>query len=547
MPYKLAVSTFRSRLLVRLQQSLPIHRVRSAHGTTFKIFGPRLVVWLLILLSLLWFVSITSVYFYVKHKRGFADVRLRQVAGLPFTLDAYRRAQGEFYLKEGRRLFAEKNYVMSFELMRAGLRTVPEDRDARRFVIELYLAIKRSDLASAFLEDGLAIHSHDPDYVQFFFDSLLKAQEDSRVVAAAERLLEDKTLPSIPRYQAIMAAATACFLRAHYLEAERWLSRDNTQKTEEGGLLLARIFLDQGNQEKGLAQLNLLEQRYPANERVYSTHLALLRQLGRTDEARRLALAASLRSPDAPRFQLDLLQLAWTSGKEKEFGSGFDSFLATFGTQTEPLNQLAALCATNGAADSARRVYDLVRARDYPWLSVGIGLVESLIVAGRHAEALDAIQGIEKEAPDWLTAQRAALDALRAIALFGTGDHDQAETCLLSYLNNRLAQPDQMVICATRLEALHGEKLARSALVRAVERDPRNQAALQKLLLLDLRRQEADALPQYVERLLELRRPPTDLLAFILGQLESDIYIFLPGREKLISSLATALQAQGRG
>ncbi len=499
------------------------------------------------MLSLLWLTTITGIYFYVKYERGFTDVRFGQIAGLPFTLGSYRRSQGEFHLKEGREKFAEKDYVMAFELMRAGLRSVPEDQEARRFIIGLYLAINRPDLASVFLEEGLAIHSHDPDYVQFFFETLLKIQEDNRIIAGAEKLLSDKFLPEIPRYQAIMAAATACFLRARYSEAERWLSRDDTQNTEEGGLLLARIFLDRGDHKKALSQLSLLDQRYPTSRSVYMFHFSVLCQIGRTDEARRLALAASLREPEEPRFQLDLLQLVSMVGDKMGFASAFDSFLNDFGDNAEALNRLATLCATVGAADQARRIYDHVRAKGYSSLSASLGLSESLVVAGRYAEALETIQQIEDGSPDWLPTHGASLEALRAISLFATGDIEQAEAHLLNYLGNRSIPADQMVLCAVRFEALHGEKLARLALLKALERDSRNQAALQKLLLLDLSRHETDALPQYVQRLLELRRPPTALLASILGQLESDIYVFLPGRDKLISSLTTALRAQGRG
>ena len=519
--------------------------MRTSAGTRLKVFVGRLIVWLLLLLALLWLAAVTGIFYYVKTTSGFTEVRFGQIAGLPFTLKAYRREKGEFYLKEGRRLFAAKDYLNAFELMRAGLRSVPEDRDARRFIIELYVAINRMDLAATFLEEGLAFHSHNPDYLEFFFDSLLKGQEDDRVIAAAEKLLEDKTLPPVSRHQAIMATATACFLRARYGEAEHWLRREDTQNTENGGILRARVFLDKGDLKNGLAELDLLEQRFPTSGFVYATHFALLCQLGRVYEARRLAFTASLRSPNEPRFQLDLLQLAFAAGDKQASASAVASFLETFGANAEALNQLAALCATNGAADAVQKVYDLVRAKGYPWVSVGIGLVESLVGAGRHAEALAAIQRIEKEAPDWLSTHGAALDALRAISLFAIGDADQAQTCLLRFLGNRSIPADQMVLCAARLEALNGEKLARLALLKAIERDPRNQAALQRLLLLDLRRHEADALPQYVQRLLELRRPPTALLASILSQLESDIYVFLPGREKLISSLTTALKAQG--
>jgi len=49
-----------------------------------------------------------------------------------------------------------------------------------------------------------------------------------------------------------------------------------------------------------------------------------------------------------------------------------------------------------------------------------------------------------------------------------------------------------------------------------------------------------------VERLLGMRKPPVELLARLARTLESDLYLFLPGRERGLGLMTEWLAERGR-
>jgi hypothetical protein len=94
---------------------------------------------------------------------------------------------------------------------------------------------------------------------------------------------------------------------------------------------------------------------------------------------------------------------------------------------------------------------------------------------------------------------------------------------------------------AGRLSDRGARELALSALARAVETDPLNQAALASLIRLELETGHLAQLPAHLERFLHTRQPSREILAQAGVVLGSDRHLLLPAQKPLLAALQAAL------
>jgi hypothetical protein len=79
-------------------------------------------------------------------------------------------------------------------------------------------------------------------------------------------------------------------------------------------------------------------------------------------------------------------------------------------------------------------------------------------------------------------------------------------------------------------------------LARAVEADPRNQAALTRLVELELELDRLEALAAHARRLMALRRPSADLLRAVHHALGSDRLLFSREARDAYAAVSRALE-----
>ena len=103
---------------------------------------------------------------------------------------------------------------------------------------------------------------------------------------------------------------------------------------------------------------------------------------------------------------------------------------------------------------------------------------------------------------------------------------------------------ENLVAVSQRLAALGARDLARAVLGRAVEADPRNEAALSRLLRLELDTGDPAALLENLDRFLRTRQPSREILSRAYAALGSDRCLFLPAQAGQLAALQTALSAR---
>jgi Flp pilus assembly protein TadD len=519
----------------------PFNRIHDPHGTHLRIYWNRCLLWAFALFPFVWVLGATGVYLFIKYQRDYPTVHYEHIVLIPFKLDEYRRAKGEFIIGVGKDLFKKREYLDAHSFMRAGLTQVPEDTETRRLLGELYLAIRRPDLARPLLVEGLPYNVEQLDYLQWVFASLFRFQEDDAIVRiAADFLAAVPNASPNARHVVLMAQATANVFRARYAEAEAVLARYGTSQTQDGQLLYARIATERGRPEIALGILRRLYTLYPENTEAYAQLFATLLRLDRPNEARRIALLRQFDAPDAHRAYLDELRCLHALKVEADFIAATTAYLTRFAHSAPALDALATVASDLGRPDIAENLYASRAQLPVTPATAAIACIEANLVAGRYAASTAAWQRVVQEDKTLPVGLAHGVDAIRAVALFAQGDYLAAQGAFTEFISQTEVRPELLILTARRLAAVGARDLARQALKRALFFDPLNNAAYRELITLDPVALVSDDFANTLARLLSLRQPPLDLLQALHRDLESDRYLFLPKRLAALQTLASA-------
>ncbi|MSU24607.1 MAG: hypothetical protein EXS32_12395 [Opitutus sp.] len=265
------------------------------------------------------------------------------------------------------------------------------------------------------------------------------------------------------------------------------------------------------------------------------------------DEARRLSLAFQIAHPTLPGPRIELLHAYLDAGERDRADREADALIRDF-----PADPLALLALANFAANTAnptlaRRLTDHAKALRLPWEAHAILAVEALVVARDFSGALDAVRDLLRENPTWATSYTALLNSLQAIAHYGRGDSETGHLFLLKFLQPSDLRAENLLAIARRLTEVEAGEEARQTLERASAADPLNQAALTRLVELDLNLNRLDELPVHLRRLVAMRRPSADVLRVAQHKLGSDHFLFSADRTATLEAVRLALERTARG
>ena len=134
----------------------------------------------------------------------------------------------------------------------------------------------------------------------------------------------------------------------------------------------------------------------------------------------------------------------------------------------------------------------------------------------------------------------ALLSSLQSIAHYGLGNIDAAHLFLTYFLNQPNLRAKNLLAIANRLTAIDASEEARPTLLRAIAVDPPNQAAVSRLVELDLN--HIDELPAHLRRLLTMRKPSPHILRVAQHKLGSDLFLFSAERPAVLEAVRVALE-----
>lgn len=526
-----------------LRRLLPFNVSRKKNSWQVQVFWKQLVVSAVLFIVLGWLAAASAAYLFVKYRRGFTEVKFSHMLLLPAKWDEYEIARGEFLIRNAQKDMQEERYREAFYGLRLGLIKAPNNKEARLLLAQFYGLWKRPDLTRLTLIEGMAHHSNDDDYLKIFFSFLLEQQEDKEILAHYKELLGND--PSINKRNQLIAfaAASACYYRGNYDEAETILRRYRLGLTRDGRLLQVRIDWDRGARDQALTRLSELAVEFPKDEEIYAQTVTYLREAGRDAEARRESFMRALGNPRNARARIDQLYALHKEGDTAAVKRNSEEIFSDFLDDSDAMVALADFAANSGDPVLARRVYDHAKARNLNWEGPALMTVEANIVAKEYQSALEVVRELLKANPEWGKRFYSVFNGLQAIANYGLGDAEAAQLFLNNYLSQSSIRTENLIAVSKRLLDVGARSQARQVLEQAVKNDALNQAALTNLIQLDLDLNNTAPLAANVRKLLTMRRPSREVLQSAYRKLGSDLFIFSPDRTALLADLRAAIGA----
>ncbi len=518
----------------------PVSIHQEADGTHVRVAWGRLGVLLAVFSIAAWLAVVGGVYLWVRFHRGFADVRIVDIL-LPNRWPEYRTARGNFYIKQAKQEISDQKWVEAIHHLRVGVAAAPSNTEGRLILAQFFSLFGRIELAQRTLVEGLPYATDNTDYLKSLFGFLIQYQEDDEVRRIAAELLPATPQVNERNQLVALAAATAHFYRGNYDAAEALIKDYSLLRTKDGRLLLVRIEWERGHTEIALERLKAFSSEAPDDEDFYSQLASYNRELGRFGAVERYALLRELANPRSAPARIDLLQAYRLNHNTAQYQQAIDGLIRDFPADRTALLALANFGTENGDSALALRIYRHLQEKNLEADTAGLMVIEAYIVAREYQAALDFIIQIGRNRPEWLQKFLGIVNGLQAVACYGLNQNEDGNL----YLNHFLTQPnvraEHLTAISNRLIAIGAKDQARRVLAQAVATDLRNQAALTRLIELDLERSPTEELIANLRRLLTMRRPSPELLRTACTRLGSDRFLFVTGRDELLAAIQSAL------
>lgn len=523
---------------------LPLVPVTVDGATRLRIRWRRLIASFTAVLLLGYLALATGAFLFVKYERGFANVAWLDLAW-PGRWSRYRVANGDHLIALAESQLTSGDGRTGFANLRAGVAKSPANRRGRLLLHDVLIASRRPDLAERVLIDGLPFLQFDAEYLRLLFGLLLNDQQDAQVRDIAGKILDQPDAPVGARQVAALAAASASYFRGNYDQSEALLEQEKLATSFDGRLLTAQVEWDRGYHDLALEELRALADEFPNSEPCLIQLGAWLRETGAHDEYRRLCLLRRIAHPDDFAPRVAFLYALHEDGNAAELAGEIAAILHDFARNENALASLAEFAANTGDIALARRVYDHCRAQRLSWDAPAFLLVESHIVARQYRAALDLARQLLDSNPTWAKRYYTLFNSLQAIAYFGLHDDASARLYLENFLGQTDLRADNLIAVAQRFVDVGAPDEARLTLEHAVQTDPRNQAALTRLVSLEVEQHDLARLPGDLLRLTAMRKPSAEVLQSATKTLASDLFLFSPQRDAALTAAEALLARSG--
>lgn len=510
--------------------------IESAEGgsTILRFRWGRIAAAFVVSLSAAGLLLAAATWIYFSQVRGLGSIAYTDVL-TPGGWQRIRVEIGNQTIAEADGALRRNEVDSALRLYRIGLAKAPRHAAARVTLAQLYVALRRPDLARDLLSGGLPALAEDPKYLQTSLGFLQEFQFDAELQRLCHQLLSHSAAPV--RRQAALHAAAVAFHRGDFDGAESVLVAHQLTDTPEGALLLARADLERGFPELALARLTPALHDEAAQTAALAFAARIHEQQGRPPDLARNTALRLADDPLSPAPRIAALHQLHAQNRPAELAREIEDYLRLFPHDQSALLALGDFAANTGQPDLARRVQQLFAQHQWSPDAPALLYAEACIAAGRYDDGLVELDRCLRDNPTWGTRYGPAFDGLRTVALFGLRRDDDAQL----QLEHLLAQPnlraENLSAVATRLLAFGRSASARNVLARAVAIDTHNQAALATLVRLEAELGQLDTLPAHLRQLLAMRRPSREVLTFVYQRLGSDLNLLHPEQQSLLAEL----------
>lgn len=514
------------------------------------ILWKRLIPALLGVGILSYFVLMTALFFYLREVSNYKNASYWNTLFLPLRLEAFYQELGEYRIERGLAAIESKEFGKAFALLRSGLNRYPDHAEARQYLAQFYLP-GRYPMALDILKVKLLDNLDNPEYLKLYFQILLQYNLDEQAIEEAARILPEiedkKTRQSVAYFYALALA-----YRGQYDRSEDIIKEYDLSSKVDGYMLLANLAWERGQRETAIARLESGVRQFPGNALALYQRLTQYFLLNEQyDKARRYSILRSTYNPLAFGPRIDLLYVFSKSNEEERQEEELNEILEQHGDEPEAMSLLGNFATFDKNIPLAHKLYERARrAEDKDAWNVGgfaMDYLRTAIAAEDFTEATEFGEDLLEQRPAWLDDYRTELNGLLAVGYYGMNNRNFADVYLNELLKNRDENIALLLEIGQVLKSVNALQQARRVLLSAYEANPRNQQILSELLRIELEMGHSNRLRDYLEKLLQLRRPSRALLSDAYHKIASDRFIFARDRKQLLLELRSLLGEKSSG
>ena len=521
-----------------------LSRVKKNNKWSFKVNWGRIAIVVIILSLLAWAAASATIYFVFKYSKGFDDITVYDAIVAPFDMKSHREKVGNYNIKKALDILKSGNmseFNEAFMNLNMGINRAPKNIEGRLNLARIYVAMNRPDIAIEKLEQGIIYSKDNIDFIRLYMRLLLDRMEDSKIIAVGEKLLTGgKSVgvenPQVKAYIA-MTLSSVYAMHGNYKKSEEYLKNYGLEKSLPGILRLSKNQWEMGNRDEAIKIIKDNFQ-YPSNKNpMYALLVNYYTAMGDIETARRYSVLRQAEDPFSVTQKLELIRLLEKSGDTQNLGKMLDEYFEINKANNVAMIHLANYAADKGDIKMMRKIYDNAIRQTFAPGRYCLLLLETMITNGDYAGAVKFSEEILKGKPSWTKRYEDVLSAIRSIAYYATGNTNMSDILIADVLKRSRISPKTLVATARRFDKLNAPLVANSILEHAVNKFPRYQMALIRLVQNEIKIGDSTNIGKHVLRLLQMRRPPRELITDVYNNLSSDRFIFVRDRKKILDEI----------
>lgn len=517
-----------------------LYRYRRPNGTwAIGVSLPRIALVFGILFLILFALKSAFIYAFYKYQREYDEMSVAQALAFPFNRSEIVVAMGNYNIEHAKECLKEGEYREAFENLLFGVNRAPKNLEGKEILAQFFISMRKPKDAIDLLERGLPYGYNDLNYIRLYIQLLISEIEDEKLINITKSILDKN--PESKQVQAYLAMAAASVYAMHgmYTDSKDLIFKYNLQNETPGILRLSKNEWEQGNREEAIEIISKNINKMRDLDPVYALLVNYYILLDDYEKARQYCNLRILENPTAIAPRIDYLRCIANSGDKELAQKELNKLFETNKNDEKSLLYIANYAADSGNIELMRKIYDVAVQNNYSPSRFCLLLLETFITCKNYKEAVDFSESIINEKPAWLDRNEDVFSCLRAVAYYALGNANMANALIREVIKRGTINPRVMVATARRFALLGENTMAHSLYLSAVERDPKHQYALVRLIQFELDAGNSSNLNNYIFRLMNMRRPPRDMILSARKKLLSDRFIFTAERENVINAIDT--------
>ncbi len=523
-------------------------RYKKPNGTwAFKFRWGRICVLIASMVILAWLALSLFIFIMFRYVKDYDEMTFYKAVVMPFNRAKHNAMVGDYNIRKAKELIEAGDGLGAIKNLHAGVGRSPNNLEGKKMLAWIYSLRGQNDYAIQALDSGFPEARENPEYVVLYVKILLEQAEDKKLVVVASKLLEMGIKNDEARLNLAMATATVYALHGSYSKSNEIMKKYGLDKSSPGVVRMAKNLWEQGLKDDAIQLLKDNISKVKDKESIYSLLMSFYNLMQDYDTARQYAVLRAIENPFSVKQKVDYLKLLSKSGEKEQAAKQIESIFEQYRNDPKSLIYIANFAAVEGNLDLMRRIYETALQRNYPIAPFCLLYLEAMLSMGDFKKASAFVDEIMYEKPLWAKRYDDVLNCLRTVSYYASGNTNMAEIILQEIMKKNTVPVKTLIATARRLDNLGATFLAYRLLESAVDKDPHHQLALTRLVQMDIKIGNSTNLDKNILKLLQMRRPPRELIEGAQKNLGSDRFIYAKDREKIMKEIVLLVTREGGG